>query len=306
MNIEIANRLLKCRKKKGLSQEEFAEKIGVSRQAVSKWERAEASPDTDNLIAIAEVYGLSLDELLRGSESVVHEEKENAFGDFSAADNNNCEQGCNYSSACGENGAEGTKYQKYDKVSFKNGIHVHSKDGDHVDISIKDGIKVNDRHGNKVKVGFDGIHVEENGEQKVYTDEEGHVFYSEDIKENKKAKSAWYKFPFPVVAVLAFFIWGVSGWCGGWSLSWIVFLTVPLYYTTVDAVVKGKPSHFAFPVLVVIVYLLFGFLMNLWHPMWIIFLTIPIYYFICELISDVVDKHKEAKKTVDVNAEQTE
>ena len=50
MNIEIANRLVQMRKKMGLSQEQLADKLGLSRQAVSKWERAEASPDTDNLI----------------------------------------------------------------------------------------------------------------------------------------------------------------------------------------------------------------------------------------------------------------
>ena len=66
MNIEIANRLLGLRKERGLSQEDLAEKIGVSRQSVSKWERAEASPDTDNLIALAGIYGVSLDELLLG------------------------------------------------------------------------------------------------------------------------------------------------------------------------------------------------------------------------------------------------
>ena len=53
MNIEIANRLVNLRKSNNLSQEALAEKLGISRQAVSKWERAEASPDTDNLILLA-------------------------------------------------------------------------------------------------------------------------------------------------------------------------------------------------------------------------------------------------------------
>ena len=64
MTIEIADRLIKLRKKYGYSQEELADKLGLSRQAVSKWERAEASPDTDNLICLAKLYGISLDELL--------------------------------------------------------------------------------------------------------------------------------------------------------------------------------------------------------------------------------------------------
>jgi len=64
MNIEIANRLFEYRKQQGLSQEQLAERIGVSRQAVSKWERAESSPDTDNLIELARLYGVSLDDLL--------------------------------------------------------------------------------------------------------------------------------------------------------------------------------------------------------------------------------------------------
>ena len=64
MNIEIANRLLEFRKQNNLSQEDLAEKIGISRQAVSKWECAESSPDLDNLIALAELYNVTLDELL--------------------------------------------------------------------------------------------------------------------------------------------------------------------------------------------------------------------------------------------------
>ena len=70
MNIEIANRLIELRKKSGLSQEELADRLGLSRQAVSKWERAEASPDTDNLICLAKIYGVSLDDLLNTDESI--------------------------------------------------------------------------------------------------------------------------------------------------------------------------------------------------------------------------------------------
>ncbi|MEE5995463.1 MAG: helix-turn-helix transcriptional regulator, partial [Candidatus Enteromonas sp.] len=77
MNIEIANRLVQMRKKMGLSQEQLADKLGLSRQAVSKWERAEASPDTDNLICLAKLYGVSLDELLstEDSEETIVEEQ---------------------------------------------------------------------------------------------------------------------------------------------------------------------------------------------------------------------------------------
>ena len=64
MNLEIANRLLALRREHGYSQEELAYKLGVSRQAVSKWVRAESSPDTDNLLALARLYGVSLDALL--------------------------------------------------------------------------------------------------------------------------------------------------------------------------------------------------------------------------------------------------
>ena len=70
MTIEIADRLVKLRKKYGYSQEELADKLGLSRQAVSKWERAEASPDTDNLICLAKLSGVSLDELLATDEDL--------------------------------------------------------------------------------------------------------------------------------------------------------------------------------------------------------------------------------------------
>ena len=70
MNIKIANKLVELRKKNGLSQEELADKLGLSRQAVSKWERAESSPDTDNLICLAKLYNVSLDDLLNTDETL--------------------------------------------------------------------------------------------------------------------------------------------------------------------------------------------------------------------------------------------
>ena len=69
MNIEIANKLQQMRKKNGLSQEELAAKMGVTRQAVSKWERAESAPDMENLILLAKLYGVTIDELLNTSAS---------------------------------------------------------------------------------------------------------------------------------------------------------------------------------------------------------------------------------------------
>lgn len=75
MNIEIANRLVQLRKSNNLSQEALAEKLGISRQAVSKWERAEASPDTDNLILLARLYQISLDELLKTEDEIPQTEQ---------------------------------------------------------------------------------------------------------------------------------------------------------------------------------------------------------------------------------------
>lgn len=84
MNIETATRLYEYRKAHGYSQEELAAKIGVSRQAISKWERSESSPDTDNLIALAQLYGVSLDTLLMGDEEPAKQDPE---ADNTAAEN---------------------------------------------------------------------------------------------------------------------------------------------------------------------------------------------------------------------------
>ena len=90
MNIETAKRLYEYRKAHGFSQEELAAKIGVSRQAISKWESSESSPDTDNLIALAQLYGVSLDTLLMGEnepKKEAPEQEEKAEDETAPADN---------------------------------------------------------------------------------------------------------------------------------------------------------------------------------------------------------------------------
>lgn len=59
------NNLKYFRKKNGFTQEQVAEKIGVSRQAVAKWERGEALPDIENVVALADIYGVTVDSLVR-------------------------------------------------------------------------------------------------------------------------------------------------------------------------------------------------------------------------------------------------
>ena len=70
MNVETAQRLADLRRSKGFSQEGLARRLVLSRQAVSKWECAESSPDTENLISLAKLYGVSLDELLNPSAEI--------------------------------------------------------------------------------------------------------------------------------------------------------------------------------------------------------------------------------------------
>lgn len=64
MSIKTGAKLADLRKRHGYSQEALAEKLGLSRQAISKWERGESSPDTDTLITLAQIYGVSLDDLV--------------------------------------------------------------------------------------------------------------------------------------------------------------------------------------------------------------------------------------------------
>ena len=61
----LADKIIENRKKNGWSQEELADRLGVSRQSVSKWEGAQAVPDMKKIVQMSEVFGVSTDYLLR-------------------------------------------------------------------------------------------------------------------------------------------------------------------------------------------------------------------------------------------------
>lgn len=79
--MDIGSKLSELRKKKGLSQEEVAYKLNVSRQTVSKWELGQSTPDFDKIKPLCDLYDISADELLTGKvkenvEGSLTEEKE--------------------------------------------------------------------------------------------------------------------------------------------------------------------------------------------------------------------------------------
>ena len=67
----IGEQLRDARQKHQLSQEQIAEMLGVSRQTISNWETSRSYPDIERVMRLAEIYHLSLDELLRGDQQMV-------------------------------------------------------------------------------------------------------------------------------------------------------------------------------------------------------------------------------------------
>lgn len=68
--MNLGSQLKKFRESKNFSQEDVARKVGVTRQAVYKWESNKSYPDIDNLILLSELYEVTIDELIKGSEDV--------------------------------------------------------------------------------------------------------------------------------------------------------------------------------------------------------------------------------------------
>ena len=59
-------KLIELRKSKGLSQDELGQRLGVSRQTISKWELAQSYPDFQRLVLLSDYFGMSLDSLVKG------------------------------------------------------------------------------------------------------------------------------------------------------------------------------------------------------------------------------------------------
>lgn len=242
MNIEIANRLVTLRKENNLSQEALAEKLGISRQAVSKWERAEASPDTDNLILLARLYQVSLDDLLKTDDDIIPKEE---IMETQVGDDEKVSQ------------AEETEpeTEEYVHVGFK-GIHVKDKDGE-------------------VHVGWNGIHVTDSTDD-VHIDKNGVYVNGEKAKGHIFVHGKKTELPLGLIALVIYIIIGCV--YGMWHPGWLIFLLVPIIGSVIQAIKEKRLSCFCYPLLVICVFLFAGFVYSAWHPMWVVFLTIPVYY----------------------------
>lgn len=75
---EFGNYLYSLRKSKGMTQQELADKLGVTNKAVSKWETGEAFPETAQLVPLSDIFGVTVDDLLRGKSETLREEKQKA------------------------------------------------------------------------------------------------------------------------------------------------------------------------------------------------------------------------------------
>ena len=76
--MNMADRIQYLRKTNGISQEELAVKVGVSRQAVSKWESGQSLPDLEKIITMSDYFGVTTDYILKGIEPVADKEQKSS------------------------------------------------------------------------------------------------------------------------------------------------------------------------------------------------------------------------------------
>ena len=286
MDLAMAQRLVDRRKAAGLSQEALAAQLGVSRQAVSKWERSESSPDTDNLIALAALYGVSLDELLYGEAASDADGSED--GSTETVDEAKEAEDSAEHADCGD--------KPLVDISLARGIHVIDPNkGEEVRVGWN-GIHVtNERKGEEVHVGPDGVHVDtlEDDGHSVHTNDDGTVtidgetFSSWKEAHDKldhhgkhfhtKVGRTWNKFPFPALVALAYLVLGIV--YGTWVTGLFLVFLIPVYYAFGDFIDQRHLSK-----LIDVVYSVSAeaWFLYMWlcleqpHPAWVILITIPV------------------------------
>lgn len=72
--IQLGDQIKKLRLRDGLSQEELANRLFISRQAISKWEKGDTMPDLDHIVQLSELFDVSLDYLILAKETQEHQE----------------------------------------------------------------------------------------------------------------------------------------------------------------------------------------------------------------------------------------
>ena len=288
MDLAMAQRLVDRRKAAGISQEALAAQLGVSRQAVSKWERSESSPDTDNLIALAALYGVSLDELLYGE----------AVDDADCSEDSDA--GAEASDEAEEDKDSADNTSRSDKplvdISLAHGIHVIDPDkGEEVHVGWN-GIHVtNERKGEEVHVGPGGVHVDtlEDDGHSVHTNADGTVtidgetFSSWKEAHDKldhhgkhfhtKLGRAWNKFPFPAIVALAYLALGIA--YGTWGMGLFLVFLIPVYYAIGDFIDRRRLSKLigsVYPAAAIAWFLYMWLCLGQPHPAWVILITIPV------------------------------
>ena len=245
MNIEIANRLLQYRKSHNLSQEELAEKLNISRQSVSKWERAESCPDTDNLIELAKIYNITIDELLNGQNELSFDESK-----------------------------EPVTSKTYDNVIIldENELYENSKE-ENVSFT-KQGLKISLSDQDKT-IPYENVYVKVKNENVRLLDASLEKKYEPSIT-SKKIKDAICGGLILLIVLL------YVGLCSlnlqEWGKFWIIFVAYPFLTSIIESIVKKDIGCFAFPIFIIVIYLILGVYFSLWHPFWFLFLLIPIYY----------------------------
>lgn len=81
LNMNLSEKIFNERRKLGLSQEQFAEKMQISRQAVSKWESGQSTPDLDKIVLMSQIFGVSTDYLLKETVDTVENTESTIAGD---------------------------------------------------------------------------------------------------------------------------------------------------------------------------------------------------------------------------------